>query len=68
MEEFIVKGPYITLGQLLKAADFISSGGAQKEFLLTHKILINGIVDNRRGRKLIAGDVIKIGKREITIS
>ena len=68
MEEFIVKGPYITLGQLLKAADFISSGGEQKEFLLTHKILINGIVDNRRGRKLVAGDVIKIGKREITIS
>lgn len=68
MEEFAVKGPFITLGQLLKAADFISSGGEQKEFLASHKVLINGVADNRRGRKLVTGDIVKIGKREISLT
>ena len=68
MEEFKLTAPYITLGQLLKAADFIATGGEQKEFLARTKVVINGMLDNRRGRKLIVGDVIKIGKREIQIT
>lgn len=67
MEEFQLQGPYITLGQLLKAADFISTGGEQKLFLSRAKVLINGELDNRRGRKLVSGDIVKIGKRELQI-
>jgi ribosome-associated protein len=68
MEEFKLNSPYITLGQLLKAADFIGTGGEQKEFLARAKVVINGMLDNRRGRKLVVGDIIKIGKREIQIT
>ncbi len=67
MEEFQLVGPYITLGQLLKAADFISSGGETKLFLSRAKVLINGELDIRRGRKLVSGDIVKIGKRELQI-
>ena len=51
---------YITLGQFLKFADIISNGGEAKSFLLFNTVLINGVEDNRRGRKLRTGDVVEI--------
>ena len=51
---------YITLGQFLKLADIIQSGGEAKQFLQTNKVIIDGIEDNRRGRKLRGGEIIEI--------
>ncbi len=52
----------ITLGQFLKFADIIDSGGMTKWFLEEHagKIFVNGEPENRRGKKLHAGDRIEI--------
>ena len=58
---------YITLAQFLKIVDLISSGGAAKDFILLNKIFINGIEENRRGRKLYKGDLIKISSKEYEI-
>ena len=60
MERIEIKDEYITLGQFLKVADIISSGGEAKIFLNTNIILVNGEEDNRRGRKLHKGDKISI--------
>ena len=54
---------YITLGQFLKVADIISSGGEAKAFLSSNKILINNEEDNRRGRKLYKDDLIEIDNK-----
>lgn len=51
---------YITLGQLLKVADCISSGGMAKVFLEETAISVNGEPENRRGRKLRNGDKLDI--------
>ena len=51
---------YITLGQFLKFASIIDNGGAAKAFLATPEVLVNGEPDNRRGRKLRNGDVVKV--------
>lgn len=50
----------ITLGQFLKLADVISSGGMAKWFLSEHEVFINGEQDQRRGRKLKVNDEIDI--------
>lgn len=50
----------ITLGQFLKLADIIQSGGMAKWFLSEHDVFINGEQDQRRGRKLKAADKIEI--------
>ncbi|WP_423190338.1 S4 domain-containing protein YaaA [Alkalibacterium sp. f15] len=50
----------ITLGQFLKHANIISSGGMAKPFLLDTAIWVNGEPENRRGKKLRHGDTIKI--------
>jgi ribosome-associated protein len=51
---------YITLGQFLKLADVIQTGGMAKWFLSENDIFINGEQDQRRGRKLRAGDKVEI--------
>lgn len=60
MKKIAISTPYITLGQLLKFADVISSGGEVKPFLENNKILVNHETEQRRGRKLYPGDQVKI--------
>lgn len=62
-----INSEFITLGQFLKFADIIQSGGEAKFFLSQNTILINGIEDNRRGRKLRQGDEIEIGGNTYSI-
>ena len=67
MKKVKIKTEYITLGQLLKFADIIPSGGYEKVFIQENTILVNGEVEKRRGRKLRCGDVVKIDNDEILI-
>ncbi|CDZ99245.1 hypothetical protein BN1050_00005 [Metalysinibacillus saudimassiliensis] len=60
MEEIIIDSEFVTLGQLLKMTDAISSGGMAKWFLQENQVYVNGEVDDRRGRKLRDGDVVNI--------
>ncbi|MGN1401138.1 MAG: S4 domain-containing protein YaaA [Bacillus sp. (in: firmicutes)] len=60
MTKISISTEYITLGQFLKVADIIDSGGMAKWFLSEHEVFINGDFDVRRGRKLRDGDTIDI--------
>ncbi|MFJ7978074.1 S4 domain-containing protein YaaA [Peribacillus sp. JNUCC 23] len=60
MTKIQIDTEYITLGQFLKLADIIQSGGMAKWFLSEYEIFINGEFDNRRGKKLRDGDKIDI--------
>jgi ribosome-associated protein len=57
--ELKVRGPYITLGQLMKFVGLASSGGEAKLFLSEGGITVNGEAEDRRGRKLRPGDIVK---------
>jgi ribosome-associated protein len=59
-EEININTEFITLGQFLKLAEVIQSGGMAKWFLSENEIFINGEQDQRRGRKLRAGDKVQI--------
>lgn len=60
MKEIKIYTEYVTLGQFLKLADIIQTGGEAKLFLSENRIIINGEEDNRRGRKLREGDVVEV--------
>jgi len=62
MEKVVIHSPYITLGQLLKFASIIQSGGETKFFLQENEIYVNDVLENRRGKKCYPGDIIKINK------
>ena len=59
-EKITITSEFITLGQFLKYADVISTGGEAKFFLQENEVIINGEIDNRRGRKLRDGDKVEI--------
>ncbi|ASJ56563.1 S4 domain-containing protein YaaA [Brevibacillus formosus] len=60
MREVSISTDYIALGQFLKLAEIIDTGGMAKAFLAEVPIQINGELDNRRGRKLYPGDEVAI--------
>ena len=68
MKKIPIKTEYITLGQFLKLADIISTGGEAKFYLLNNVIYVDNIVDNRRGRKLYPGTILKCSNEEYEIT
>lgn len=55
-----IHSEYITVGQFLKLADIVSSGGMAKWYLQENTVFVNGEAENRRGRKLYDGDMIRV--------
>ncbi|HWP30971.1 MAG TPA: S4 domain-containing protein YaaA [Fimbriimonadales bacterium] len=55
-----IEGEFIELGQLLKKLHFVSSGGQAKIFLEKNRVTVNGEREQRRGRKLRPGDVVRV--------
>lgn len=59
-KEIFLSKDEIKLGQFLKFAEIIDSGGDTKWFLEEHDITVNGEIESRRGRKLHPGDLVVI--------
>lgn len=49
---------FITLGQLLKLADVISSGGMAKWYLSEHVVYVDNELEQRRGKKIYHGSTV----------
>ena len=58
---------YIELGNLLKVAGIIDTGGYAKLFLADNEVYVNGELETRRGRKLYRNDVVKVNKIELIV-
>lgn len=59
MKDVAIKTEFITLGQFLKLANCVSTGGEAKLMLLDGKVRVNGEPEGRRGRKLVPGDRVE---------
>ena len=62
-----IDGDMIRLGQFLKLAGVIESGGETKFLLANGEVRVNGEVDTRRGRQLHRGDVVTVGREELRV-
>lgn len=67
MKELKITTEYITLQQFLKIEDIISSGGEAKYYLQDNEVFVNDELENRRGRKLYPGYIIKVQNKEYKI-
>ena len=64
MRDVPIDGDMIRLGQFLKLADLIDTGGEAKILIASGDVTVNGEVDLRRGRQLHPGDVVEVfGRR-----
>ncbi len=52
----------LSLGQALKAANLVGSGGEAKVLIQVGEVAVNGEIETRRGRRLQRGDVIEVGE------
>lgn len=59
-EKISISTEFITLGQLIKLANILESGGMIKAYLKDKGVLVNGEREHRRGRKLYLGDEVHI--------
>lgn len=66
-QEFELGPKGIRLGQLLKWAGLVPSGGAVKELLESGTVQLNGVVETRRGAQLAAGDVVTCGVEVVRV-
>ena len=58
----------IRLGQLLKLADLVESGAEVKDVLVSGAVRVNGEPEERRGRQLRRGDVVRVeGADEVRV-
>ncbi|MCG8476216.1 MAG: RNA-binding S4 domain-containing protein [Cytophagales bacterium] len=68
MKEFTLKGhEYIELNNLLKAMNFVASGGEANMFIVSGEVEVNGETELRKRKKLRAGDKVLFNGEEIVI-
>jgi ribosome-associated protein len=60
MRDVAIGEDVIRLGQFLKLADLIDTGGEAKVLIAAGDVTVNGEVDTRRGRQLQPGDVVEV--------
>ena len=58
----------ITLDQFLKQVGIVGSGGEAKILIQGGEVMLTGVVETRRGKKLVAGDVVEFGGQRLVVS
>ena len=59
--EVPITGESIKLGQFIKLASLVATGGEAKTAIAEGAVTVNGEVDTRRGASLRAGDKVCVG-------
>ncbi|MET4159069.1 RNA-binding S4 domain-containing protein [Agromyces sp. PvR057] len=67
IEDVSIGGEVIRLGQFLKFAGLLDTGGNVKEAVIDGDVTVNGEVDRRRGRQLQPGDVVGFEGRRVRV-
>jgi ribosome-associated protein len=68
IEDVPIGGDTIRLGQFLKFAGLLDTGGDVKGAIADGLVIVNGEVDRRRGRQLALGDVVGFDGRRFRVT
>jgi ribosome-associated protein len=63
-----IEGDMMRLGQFLKWANVIDTGGTAKIRIEDGEVSVNGEVETRRGRQLHVGDVVQIDNERLRVT
>ncbi|STC69352.1 RNA-binding S4 domain-containing protein [Corynebacterium pilosum] len=63
-----INGDSIKLGQFLKLANLVDTGGHAKELIATGEVLVNGEEATQRGLTLHDGDQVTVGGVTATVT
>ena len=62
----IIKEP-VELYKILKFEGLVGSGGEAKFVISEGMVLVNGVIETRKRKKIVAGDIIEFGNEKILI-
>jgi ribosome-associated protein len=62
------RSPFIKLDQFLKWQQLAQTGGEAKFLIQSGAVQVNDVLETRRGRKLIEGDLVKVGVQTRTVT
>ena len=67
MKEVYVSKEPVELYKILKFEGMVASGGEAKLVIADGLVLVNGIIETRKRRKIVSGDIIEFGHEKIRI-
>lgn len=67
MEKIEIRTESINLDQLLKWANIAATGGEAKHLIQSGEVLINGIVETTRGKKVYRNDVVTVSGQSFKV-
>lgn len=62
-----INGEFVELYKVLKFEGLTQSGGAAKLVIADGQVYVNGEVETRKRKKLVAGDIIRFDQQELRI-
>jgi len=57
----------IELYKILKYESMVASGGEAKTVIAGGLVLVNGVIETRKRKKIFSGDIIDFGKEKVFI-
>ncbi|RAN78061.1 RNA-binding protein [Bacillus sp. SRB_336] len=66
--EITIRDDMIRLGQLLKLASLVEDGVEAADLIRNGQVLVNGEIEERRGRQLHGGDTVSVGGETVRIT
>lgn len=67
MIKIFINTPYIKLSQFLKFSGILTNGSESKKFLETNNVMVDGISEKRRNRKLYDGSKVSVNNKNYLI-
>jgi len=68
MKTVTISSEPIELCQLLKFEAMVSSGGEAKQVINDGLVLVNGAVETRKRKKIVAGDIVEFADEKICVA
>lgn len=62
-----IKSEFITLGQFLKFAGIINNGSDAKWYISENVIIIDGVQNNQRGKKIYDQSIVEVENKKYLI-
>jgi ribosome-associated protein len=68
MRVVVIKKEPIELYMVLKLENMVASGGEAKFVIAEGLVLVNGEIETRKRKKIVAGDIIEFNNEKMQIS
>ena len=67
MKTLSITSPYIELYKILKIENMAASGGEAKYLISEGMVRVNGLVETRKRRKTVVGDIVEYNGEKVRI-